>query len=187
MTDGNGLHSFLLHAVPETNPKPWIFVNNTIAISGCFLLVDYWYAMDYGTSTEERPFATGFYIVWEFVICLLWVAESSLSACYQHLSLQQSLQWYTKLELLVAVYFTITTTWMLYQWNINSYDANEIWSIVLDVSFYIYLAIRSCLYQGNTDQEGNQGESTLDDEGGDGLYERMEISNNDDSQSGTLV
>lgn len=184
----NRYPSFLIPIVPETNPRPWIILNNIIAISGCLLLVEYWYAKDYGTTTEERPFATGFYLVWEFVICLVWLVESGLSASYQHLTLpEQSLQWYTKLELLIAVYFTITTAWMLYQWNLTEYDANEIWSIVLDVSFYIYLAIRSCLYPGNAKQERqNQDDSTSDNVDDSRSYHRLEMPD-DNSQSGMLV
>ena len=188
LTMKNRFPSFLLPIVPERYPKAWIILNNIIAISGCLLLAEYWYANDFGTSTEERPFAIAFYLIWEFVICVVWVLESGLSASYQHVSLQQqSLQWYTKLELWIALFFTVMTAWMLCQWNLTEYHANDFWWIALDVSFYIYLAIRSCLYPGNTEQEqGNQDKSTLDDEDGSRSYQRLEMPNNN-SQSGAIV
>jgi len=173
----------LLRFVPEIHPKPWIILNNIIAISGCLLIAEYWYAKDHDTPTE-RPFATGYYLVWEFGICLFWVIESGLSASYQHVKLEQSLKWYTKLELVIAVYFTITTAWMLVQWNLTEYNANEIWWIALDVSFYVYLAIRTYLYRDNNSEGDQDNESTPDDE--DGTYQRMELPNAD-APSGALV
>lgn len=171
--------SFLLPIVPETHPRSWIVINNLIAVSGCVLLAEFWYAKDHGTPAEERPFAEGCYLIWEFAICLLWVMESGLSAFYQHASLRKSLRWYTQLELGIAVYFAITTALMLGRWNLTAYDASEIWYIVMDASFYIYLAMRSCLCRGDAEREETQDESPLDGDEGSSSYKRMNTQKND--------
>jgi hypothetical protein len=56
----------------------------------------------------EEPFATAFYLIWEFTLCFFWTLESTLSATYQIYHLQgPDLPWYTKLELIMAAYFML--------------------------------------------------------------------------------
>jgi hypothetical protein len=134
--------SSLLSFVPETNPRHWVWINNSLAISGCILVLDLTYAR---VELSERPFANGFYLLWEFSTCFFWTIESSLSATYQRYHLHVPLKWSTKFEIAIAGYFLASTAWIILEWNINKDKGQEgIWEIALDASFYVYLAIKGC-------------------------------------------
>lgn len=136
--------TWMITLVPEVSPFPWTIINNVFAVSGCLLIADLWYTnSDYGDPEEERPFATAFFLSWEFSICAFWMLETGLSASYQHSYLRQPLKWYTKLEMVIAVYFVGTTFRMLWQWDLLQYDEDRIWEIPVDTSFYVYLALRN--------------------------------------------
>jgi hypothetical protein len=134
----------LLFLVPEKSPIAWTAVNNTLAISGCILIMEMVLAKG---DPYARPFATAFYLIWEFAICFFWTLETTLSSTYQIYHLQEpNLPWYTKLEIIIAAYFMVTTFWMLKQWDIMDQPIldEDIGELVLDASFYLYLAVRRC-------------------------------------------
>ncbi|CAB9512544.1 expressed unknown protein [Seminavis robusta] len=157
---GSSFPPLLLPLVPEKSPVAWTVVNNSLAISGCVLIVDMVYAKG---QLDERPFATAFYLIWEFLTCFFWTLETSLSATYQYYYLEtQQLAWYTKLEIVIAAYFTGTTFWMLYQWNVMNQpiENDKVGEIILDTSFYIYLAARSCTRATSAEEEQQQQQQT---------------------------
>jgi hypothetical protein len=180
--------SRLLPLVPERTPRIWTIINNILAASGCFLILDLCYA-NWGIPdddpTEERPFARAFFLLWEFAACFFWTAESGLSACYQHWYLRQPLAWHTNFELVIAGYFLMSTFQMLWEWNLLEYDMDTIWDIALDTSCYMYLAIRSCKrIADDTGTRGDDGDSSNqqaamlpEDLETEGSYQMMSIHN----------
>ena len=163
-----GFPSSLMVFVPEANPRPWVWINISLAISGCILLLDLIYARD---AWSERPFANGFDLLWEFSTCFFWTIETSLSATYQRYHLHVPIEWYTKLEIAIAGYFLISMIWMVVQWNITEDKGQEaIWEIALDTSFYVYLAIKGCRRSGSettpeSDKHNNPTYQTMDSNG----------------------
>jgi hypothetical protein len=136
--------STLLFLVPEKSPITWTALNNTLAISGCILIIEMVLAKG---DSYARPFATAFYLIWEFAICFFWTLETTLSSAYQIYHLHEpNLPWYTKLEIIIAAYFMVTTFWMLKQWDIMDQPIldEDIGELVLDTTFYVYLAARRC-------------------------------------------
>ena len=135
---------WLIPYVPEESHRVWTIINNIFAITGCFLVLDLILAQG---DVSERPFASGFYVLFNFSTCLVWVVESGLSFTYQHFHLVQRTAWYTKLELIIAVYFAVTTFVALWTWKVDNgkmaQQATSLWEVALDTSFYIYLSIRS--------------------------------------------
>lgn len=156
--------SFLLFLVPERCPMAWSVINNSLAISGCILIV--------GMITTqhhrfERPYATAFHMIWEFAACFFWTLETSLSATYRRYYLHQpKLAWYIKLEIFIAAYFMAATFWVLLKWRIKHKPISDetIWVTILDTSFYIYLAVRQCLKGMSNDVEADLLQLHLDDE-----------------------
>eukprot|EP00548_Thalassiothrix_antarctica_P008085 CAMPEP_0194151654 /NCGR_PEP_ID=MMETSP0152-20130528/49171_1 /TAXON_ID=1049557 /ORGANISM="Thalassiothrix antarctica, Strain L6-D1" /LENGTH=233 /DNA_ID=CAMNT_0038855641 /DNA_START=75 /DNA_END=776 /DNA_ORIENTATION=+ len=163
---------FLLPTVPEESPFVWIIINNLLALSGCLLIIEVWYANKYGTTLVERPFAQAFFLIWEFSMCFIWIIESGLSATYQYYHLQAPLKWYNWLELTIAAFFVISTGRMLWEWNFLNYDAAMIWDIALDTSFYMYLVVRNC---NRTNEEATiSANNSKPETNGEGSYNRME-------------
>lgn len=148
--------------VPEVSPKLWVFINTTLALSGCVLILEMVYARQ---MYSERTFANGFQKFWEFATCLFWTLETSLSTAYQKYHLQHvnrdehcrsssSIRWYTKLEIVIALYFFTTTLYALLQWRvIDPIGTGMIWETSIDTSFYVYLSIRNCFRSNSTEEE----------------------------------
>mmetsp|Transcript_3481 Transcript_3481/g.7260 ORF Transcript_3481/g.7260 Transcript_3481/m.7260 type:complete len:225 (+) Transcript_3481:18-692(+) len=139
--------SQLLPLVPEQSPIVWQVINNTLALSGCLLIVDCLYANKYDSTNnlEEKPFAQAYFLIWEFATCFFWTLETGLSIAYQYYALHEHhLPWYSKAELAIAAYFMATTFAMLCQWDLMKYEPSSVWEISLDTSFYVYMSIRSC-------------------------------------------
>ena len=135
--------------------------------------------------------ATAFCLIWEFLTCFFWTLETSLSASYQYYHLQTAhLAWYTKLEIIIAMYFTGTTFWMLYQWNVMNVPIKneELGEIILDTSFYVYLAARSCTRAAAAEEETQQ--QATDDcspELGKSSYQIMGNNNPNNFEGGTFA
>lgn len=159
--DGLSSSSFpsaLLFLVPEENPIAWTAANNTLTISGCILILDMVLAK--GDPCE-------FSLIWEFATCSSWFLETTLSATYQIYHLKEpNLRWYTKLEVIVAAYFTATTFWMLKQWDVMNQPIldQDIGEVVLDWSFYLYLTVRRCFRATTTDGTTQPPQLQLDEE-----------------------
>lgn len=135
------LPPILLAAVPEVHPLPWIIINHAAAVSGCLLFADVVYAS--WEERAERPFARGFYLLWEFLICFFWLVETGLSVGYQRLHLRRKLEWYAYVELIIAAYFVADTFQLFQRWDLQEYDTGVLLDIAVDTGFYLYLAARS--------------------------------------------
>jgi hypothetical protein len=132
-----------LRFAPEYCPRTWTLLNSSLTLSGYILIRDMVFSLK---QAKELPFARAFHLVWEFTTCFFWTLEVCLSASYQYYHLDcDSLAWYTRLEIVVAVYFTITTLLDLIQWNIMDEPVSmlEIYEVALDTTFYVYLTLRS--------------------------------------------
>jgi len=174
----------LLPLVPEVSPLTWIVINNTLALTGCVLIIEMLYAKG---EQDERPFATAFSLIWEFGSCFFWTIETSLSACYQHYHLQtEDLAWYTKLEIVIAVYFMLTTLWGLLGWDVMGQDVDneKIWELLFDTSFYVYLAVRSCGRASAIGSAHDEPTATIKDidDCGDTAYQIMPANNGADAR-----
>jgi hypothetical protein len=154
---GNFLSILFLRLVPERSPRLWSIIDHILAVTGCFLIIDLCVAQ---VQVSERRFAAAYYLIFSFGTCLMWLLQCSLSYIYQRYydydtgrlrrnpnTSSITTMWYTKLELLIALYFVTTTGISLYKWKIHHgnlvEDATKLWEVALDTLFYVYLVIRS--------------------------------------------
>jgi len=166
----------LLPFVPEVNPRPWNFINIFFVLYGCASIAEVWYARNHNI-TEERPFAVALYLIFEFSVCFFWVAEAALSSGYQYFYLMNTeLKWYTKLELVIAVYFFFSTTVGLFQWDLGQYSMDKILDLALDTVFYLYIVLRNYQMPSADSTMENPPNSTTNGalEGGNHEYQNIE-------------
>jgi hypothetical protein len=171
----------LLALVPERSPLGWTVINSMLAVSGLLLVLDLAYA---NQELDERPFANAFNLLWCFVVCIFWWLEVMLSACYLKLHLHEPIQWWIKLELVLAAYFLLEATFLLFfalEVMANDGIREElIWSAI-DTACYWYLAVRSCIRLRHSRRLGHDKGTALADIGGTeqeaatSSYQRMEF------------
>jgi hypothetical protein len=126
---------FLQDWAPEKAPVTWTALNVACLVSSILLLCDIIFAQ---ADISERSFALHSYLVWNFSTTVVWCAEIGLSFLNPGPpTLEQ------KVELGLAVVFTIDSLRLLIKWKIKHQDIEEaLWDVLLNMVSYGYLLIR---------------------------------------------
>lgn len=125
--------SQLINYSPIRVPLLWIVLNAICCLLVGYVLLD---ALIQGCDVEEVKES---YLVYNFVICVIWVAEAGL-----YVLEEKERGWQTWVEFVAALYFVVDCGVAVLQWHLQHIKSWEIYfDSGLDFVFYIYYLVQA--------------------------------------------
>lgn len=130
----------LPYYAPENKPLHWLVINLLCCLTSFGLFLDLLIATD---NLLERPFSEAYYLTWSFATTVVWLFEIGLKVSwalvYEVDNDPTMLSWNKKLELALAVVFTVNTGWLLYEWDLKEGNIKgQLWEVSLTALGYLY-------------------------------------------------
>mmetsp|Transcript_15864 Transcript_15864/g.18083 ORF Transcript_15864/g.18083 Transcript_15864/m.18083 type:complete len:184 (-) Transcript_15864:102-653(-) len=151
--------------VPSRNPSKWIIINLSLLLYSLIISFSIVVAL---RENDEKPTAATLYLVWNFSTTLAWCIETGLESWWSYdtycniststlpgdseFSNRTTLQiwWKEKkeemIELVLAIYFLIGSSMILWKLNIKKENVEEeLNDVAISILAYLYACVRDSI------------------------------------------
>lgn len=138
----------MLNYAPQAKPKLWLNVNIfVLAYSALLLVVNTFFTAD----SSGMRFSESNYLYYSLITTGIWAVFAGLDIAYDDWDMQP---WQKKLELAVAIVFTVSSADELFEWRIRDQNIAFVELDVLSNVVFYGVAVRESLVMNRKQRDG---------------------------------